>query len=119
MLLLLAGAATAVGVNQHRDGLARDRAVAAAEREERRADNAAEDAQEESDEAERSVRRDLVKVLEKQITKYAMEKVAEDLLEGPINCSSCTATGGGSTDILTALTGTSLRFGRTSGFGRE
>jgi len=48
----------------------------------------------------------LVKALEVQVTKDAKEKVKEDLLEGPIKYSSCTATGGGSVDDLTALTGT-------------
>lgn len=104
--LLLAGAGTAFGIKQHQDAVASDQATAAAEREDRREANAAADAQEEADETERELRRDLVKALEERITKDAKEKVDEDVLEGPIKYSSCTATGGGSTDDLTALTGT-------------
>jgi len=106
VLLLLAGAGAAVGVKQHNDAVERDQAAAAAERQERREANAAEDRQAEADEAERTARGELVTALEEQITKDAKEKVADDLLEGPIKYSSCTATGGGSTDDLTALTGT-------------
>ncbi|QGG41832.1 DUF2510 domain-containing protein [Aeromicrobium yanjiei] len=106
VVLLVAGVTAAIAVKQHQDGLAGDRAAAAAERQDRRERDAAADARERADEAERDVRRDLVEALEKQITKDAKENVADDLLEGPIKYTSCTATGGGSTDDLTALTGT-------------
>ncbi|MCD9198316.1 hypothetical protein [Aeromicrobium wangtongii] len=106
MLVLLGAAGSALAVKQHRDDLAADRAAAAAERQENRAANAAADAQEEANETERASRRDLIEALQEQITKDAKKKVADDLLDGPILYSSCTATGGGSTDDLTALTGT-------------
>lgn len=63
-------------------------------------------AQRASDASERTQRGEVVVQLEDNITKDAKELVDDDLLEGPIKSSSCTATGGGSTDDLTALTGT-------------
>lgn len=59
-----------------------------------------------ADATERSARRELVTDLEKNITKHAKRAVEDDLLDGPIMYTSCTATGGGSADDLTALTGT-------------
>lgn len=106
VVLLLAGAGTAFGVKQQRDAAASDRAQAAAERQERRAAEVAAKEQTKADESERAARADLVKALEKQVTKDAKKKVDDDLLDGPILYSNCTATGGGSTDDLTALTGT-------------
>lgn len=106
VLFLAAGGLAAFGVQQSRSAAAQERADAAAERQDRRAATAEHDARAEADEAERSARSDLVEALEEQVTKDAKEKVADDLLDGPILYSSCTATGGGSTDDLTALTGT-------------
>ena len=106
VLMLLAGAGTTFGVKQHQDAVARDEAEAASERQERREEAAAADAQQEADASERTSRLALVAELEERITKHAKKLVADDLLEGPIKYSSCTATGGGSTDDLTALTGT-------------
>lgn len=63
-------------------------------------------AQEAADEAERDSRREQVTFLQQTITKDARKGVAEYLLEGPILRTVCTATGGGSADDLTALTGT-------------
>ena len=105
-VVLLGGAAAGVVVKRQSDADARDRAAAASDRRDRREANAAADAQAEADEAERSERASLVEELQDQVTKDAKEKVDDDLLEGPILYSSCTATGGGSTDDLTALTGT-------------
>lgn len=105
LLLIAGGAAGGLVAKQQSDGAARDRADAAAERQERREANLAADVQQEADETERSARADLVDALEEQVTKDA-KKVDEDLLDGPILYSTCTATGGGSTDDLTALTGT-------------
>lgn len=105
-LMIVGGATAGLLVKRHNDEVGRERAAAKAERAAEREAEAATTAQEEANDAERSLRRDLVKALEKQITKDAKEKVDEDLLDGPIKYSSCTATGGGSTDDLTALTGT-------------
>lgn len=106
LLVLVGGGAAAFGVQQSRSAASQDRAEAAADRQDRRAAVAEQEAQDEADEAERSARSDLVDALEEQVTKDAREKVGDDLLDGPILYSSCTATGGGSTDDLTALTGT-------------
>lgn len=106
VVVLLAGAGTTLGVKQHQDAVAREEAEAATERQERREESAAADAQQAADARERISRLALVDGLEERITKHAKKLVADDLLEGPIKYSSCTATGGGSTDDLTALTGT-------------
>lgn len=60
----------------------------------------------EADETERSKRSAWVKDLEGYVKKDAKKHVKEGILDGPILSGSCTATGGGSTDDLTALTGT-------------
>lgn len=88
--------------NRHDDQVEATRVANAEEAEEERV---AEE-QAAADEAERDLRNDYVKELEKNITKDAKDNVRNGLLDGPILKSSCTATGGGSTDDLTALTGT-------------
>lgn len=111
--LLVIGAGVGLGVKKHQDATERARVAAAAERaaeeqarsEQEAADDAAA-AQQAADDTEREGRRDMGTALEKRITKHAKGLVKDGLLEGPIKYSSCTATGGGSTDDLTALTGT-------------
>ena len=56
--------------------------------------------------AERALRKIEVKDLEKTITKDAKKDVADGVLDGPILGADCTPLGGGSTDDLTAHTGT-------------
>lgn len=63
-------------------------------------------AQKESDNAERKQRKTLITELEKNMTKSAKKVAKSGLIDGPIKYTSCTATGGGSVDDLTALTGT-------------
>lgn len=105
-VLLLAGAATGIAVKRTNDASARDRTTAAAEQAAEREAKRLADLQVATDEAERKSRSALVKELEKNVSKYAKKLVKEDLLDGPIKYASCTATGGGSTDDLTSLTGT-------------
>jgi len=104
--VLLLGGAAAVVVKMQMDANAQEEreAVAAERVAEEEAEAAA--AQEESDEQERESRREMVNELEKNITKSAKKAARTGVLDGPIKYSSCTATGGGSTDDLTALTGT-------------
>ncbi len=101
----------------HRDEVRADeRAAAVAEQKVEKEAAAREQAEEEAqeaietqaaaDRAERKARASLVRFLQRTITKDARKDVAEGLLDGPILETSCTATGGGSTDDLTALTGT-------------
>lgn len=104
--VLVGAGAAGLLVKQHADQQTADRAAAASERLDRQRAGDAAAAQVEADAAERSARADLVEALQDEVTKDAKEKVDDDLLEGPILYSSCTATGGGSTDDLTALTGT-------------
>lgn len=63
-------------------------------------------AAEAADDAERTKRAEWVNDLEGYVKKAAKKHVREGILDGPILSGSCTATGGGSTDDLTALTGT-------------
>jgi hypothetical protein len=106
VLVLVAGAGTAVGVKRHDDGVDRDRAAAAEDREAAQQGQDAATALEAANDVERESRLELVTYLEKAITKDAKESVTDGVLDGPIKSTQCTATGGGSTDDLTALTGT-------------
>lgn len=104
-LALVLIAATATGLvlkNRHDDQVEATR-VASVEQAD--AERAAEN-QAEADETERTQRNDYVTQLEKNIEKDAKGHVKEGIFEGPILSASCTATGGGSADDLTALTGT-------------
>lgn len=82
-------------------------AAAAEERAEKAAEQAAEkrEAQELEDQAERTYRELIVAEMEKSILDDAKERVTTGLLTGPILKVSCTPMAGGSTDDLTALTG--------------
>ncbi len=62
--------------------------------------------QDASDAAERTQRESLIKDMQKSITKDAKKSVADDILDGPILYTQCTPLGGGSSDDLTAITGT-------------
>lgn len=54
----------------------------------------------------RTQRKAIVKALEDSVLKDAQERVTTGVLTGPITLASCTPLGGGSTDDLTAITGT-------------
>ena len=59
-----------------------------------------------TDAAERKVRKAIVTALEDSVLKDAQERVTTGVLKGPISLASCTPLGGGSSDDLTAITGT-------------
>jgi len=103
--ILLASAGGVVAKQRH-DASERDRHNAEAAEAARDRQEAADAEQAEAEAAERESRREIVKALEKAITKDAKKHVRNGVLDGPILYTSCTATGGGSTDDLTALTGT-------------
>jgi hypothetical protein len=63
-------------------------------------------AKEAKDAAARSERKRVIKALEASIKKDAAKQVQNGVLDGPVLSASCTALGGGSTDDLTAHTGT-------------
>lgn len=106
ILLLMLGAGTGLVLkDRHDQQLKEDRATALAE-EQAEAEQAELDAQAEADETEREYRREQIVELEKLIKKDARTNVRQGILDGPILSASCTATGGGSTDDLTARTGT-------------
>lgn len=104
--VLLAGAGTALAVKRSNDAANRTDAAAATERAAEREATRLSDLQAAEDDDERESRSRLVEELEKNVSKYAKKLVKDGLIEGPIKYASCTATGGGSTDDLTALTGT-------------
>lgn len=113
-LLLVVGLATGGLLWKNNRDEAKAERVAAAAAKQEAAEEAAEEAAlaqaeaelEAAEEAERAARQEAIKELQRNITKHAKELVGEDLLEGPILFTQCTATGGGSADDLTALTGT-------------
>jgi hypothetical protein len=111
--LIAGGLVTAYLVKQHNDQVASETRKAAAARADALAKRQAAEqtataaaAQQAADDAERKSRRELIKFLEQTITKDAKKSVTDGILDGPILHTSCTATGGGSEDDLTALTGT-------------
>lgn len=63
-------------------------------------------AKEAADDAKRTERKLIVSEVEDSILKDAKSRVTEGVLTGPITRASCTPLGGGSTDDLTAITGT-------------
>ena len=58
-----------------------------------------------ADDAKRTIRKTLVSAVEDSILKDAQSRVTDGVLTGPISLASCTPVGGGSTDDLTAITG--------------
>lgn len=71
-----------------------------------RAAAAATAAKEAADASERTQRKLIVTALEDSVLKDAQSRVTKGVLEGPITLASCTPLGGGSSDDLTAITGT-------------
>lgn len=103
---LLIGGVGGVVVKRQHDETERVEAAADAQRLVEDGVRRADAAQATADASERTQRAELVTFLEEAITKDAKESVSEGLLDGPIKFTQCTATGGGSSDDLTALTGT-------------
>ncbi|MEH3033646.1 MAG: hypothetical protein PGN07_06325 [Aeromicrobium erythreum] len=95
LVLALAGGGAAYAFKEKSD---RDAAAAQADRER---------AAKRADDAKRAERQEYVKFLEQTITKDAKKDYDPDgLIDKKVKETSCTATGGGSVDDLTALTGT-------------
>ncbi|MBT2519768.1 zinc ribbon domain-containing protein [Arthrobacter sp. ISL-28] len=116
LIIAIAGLAIALSI-QHNNQVNSEMAAAAAaaeaqqerEAEEARASAAASAsaaAKEEADSAERVKRTAIVTALEESVLKDAKSRVDKGVLDGPITRASCTPLGGGSTDDLTAITGT-------------
>lgn len=59
-----------------------------------------------ADDLKRKLRKEIVTALEGSVLKDAQERVTTGVLTGPITVASCTPLGGGSSDDLTAITGT-------------
>ncbi|MBJ2119418.1 DUF2510 domain-containing protein [Arthrobacter sp. MSA 4-2] len=116
LVVLAAGSAVALSV-QHANQVAaeEERAAAVAAEKKEREDAAQAEAEreeaerkaaEEADDMERAMRLLTVTSLEESVLKDAKERVDKGVLKGPILRASCTPLGGGSTDDLTAITGT-------------
>ena len=59
-----------------------------------------------ADDLKGELRKEIVTALEGSVLKDAQERVTTGVLTGPISLASCTPLGGGSSDDLTAITGT-------------
>jgi hypothetical protein len=116
LVVVLAGLAIALSI-QHNNQVNAERAAASVaaeaqkerEAEEARASAAASAeaaAKEAADSAEREKRKAIVSALEESVLKDAKSRVDKGVLDGPISRAACTPLGGGSTDDLTAITGT-------------
>ena len=87
-------------------------ATASAEAEKKRESDAAQAsasaaaAKQAADATERTRRQAIVRALEDSVLKDAQSRVTDGILTGPITVASCTPLGGGSSDDLTAITGT-------------
>lgn len=71
-----------------------------------RASEAAAAAKQAADATKRAQRKLIVTALEESVKKDAESRVTKGVLDGPITRASCTPLGGGSSDDLTAITGT-------------
>ncbi|MGN8131761.1 hypothetical protein [Paenarthrobacter sp. 22069] len=113
LIIVVAGIAISLNV-QHTNQVNAENAAAAsaAEAEDKRqaeatrASQAAAAAKQAADATKRAQRKLIVTSLEDSILKDAESRVGKGVLEGPITRASCTPIGGGSSDDLTAITGT-------------
>ncbi|MDQ0924592.1 hypothetical protein QF038_003100 [Pseudarthrobacter sp. W1I19] len=114
-VLIIAVAGIAISLNiQHANQVNAEKAAAASaaeaenkrQAEATRASQAAAAAKQAADATKRAQRKLIVTSLEDSILKDAESRVAKGVLEGPITRASCTPLGGGSSDDLTAITGT-------------
>jgi ribosomal protein L37E len=114
-VLIIAVAGIAISLNiQHTSQVNAEQAAAASaaeaetkrQAEATRASQAATAAKQAADATKRAQRKLIVTSLEDSILKDAESRVAKGVLEGPITRASCTPLGGGSSDDLTAITGT-------------
>lgn len=114
-VLIIAVAGIAISLNiQHTNQVNAEQAAAASaaeaetkrQAEATRASQAATAAKQAADATKRAQRKLIVTSLEDSILKDAESRVAKGVLDGPITRASCTPLGGGSSDDLTAITGT-------------
>lgn len=113
LIAVIAGIGITVNI-QHANQVNAEQAAAAsaAEAENKRQDEAtraaaaATAAKQAADASKRTQRKLIVTSLEDSVLKDAQSGVTKGVLEGPITRASCTPLGGGSSDDLTAITGT-------------
>lgn len=115
IVLITVSAVVGITLNvQHTNRVNAEQAAAAAateaqnkrEAEAARAAAAAAAAKQAADTSKRAQRKLIVTALEDSILKDAESRVTKGVLTGPITRASCTPLGGGSSDDLTAITGT-------------
>lgn len=113
LILVAGGIGLALNI-QHTNQVNADQEAAAVaaeatktrESEAAKASASAASAKQAADDLERTQRKATVKALEDSVMKDAKDRVTTGVLDGPITLASCTPLGGGSTDDLTAITGT-------------
>lgn len=113
LLAVIAGIGITLNI-QHTNQVNAEEAAAASaaeaqnkrEAETARAAAAATAAKQAADASKRTQRKLIVTALEDSVLKDAQSRVTKGVLEGPITRASCTPLGGGSSDDLTAITGT-------------
>lgn len=113
LLAVIAGIGITMNI-QHTNQVNADQAAAASaadaenkrQAEATRASEAAAAAKQAADATKRAQRKLIVTALEESVKKDAESRVTKGVLDGPITRASCTPLGGGSSDDLTAITGT-------------
>lgn len=113
LISVVAGIAISINI-QHTNQVNAEQAAAASaaeaenkrQAEATRASEAASAAKQAADATKRAQRKVIVTALEDSILKDAQSRVTKGVLDGPITRASCTPLGGGSSDDLTAITGT-------------
>jgi hypothetical protein len=113
LIVLIVGTGVVLNI-QHTNQVSAEQAAAAAASEavKKRESDATEAAarataaKQAADASKRKQRKEIVTALEDSILKDAQERVTTGVLTGPITLASCTPLGGGSSDDLTAITGT-------------
>lgn len=113
LIVVIAGIGITVNI-QHTNQVNAEQAAAASaaeaenkrQAEATRAAAAATAAKQAADTSKRAQRKVIITALEDSVLKDAESRVTKGVLEGPITRASCTPLGGGSSDDLTAITGT-------------
>lgn len=113
LIVVLAGVGITLNI-QHTNRVNSEQAAAASaaeaenklQAEATRAASAATAAKQAADASKRALRKLIITGLEDSVLKDAESRVTKGILEGPITRVSCTPLGGGSSDDLTAITGT-------------
>jgi hypothetical protein len=105
LIVMIGGIGISLSI-QNTNRLNAEQAAAAEAEAEKKKESEAAAAKKSADDAQRTVRKAIVTELEASILEDAQDRVWSGDLRGPITLASCTPLGGGSSDDLTAITGT-------------